>query len=227
MLQIECYNCHKMGHLKRNCKSKSARNNREKRCFYCHKSNHLESKCFLKKKHEKKFSGKKFKSESTSRRIVHHKFKRILQIGGNERRGEVSSIDLENVLFLNGKVNFLVDTGASVNLIKSNVLKTEMIINKMKIVYLIGINSQMTKTLGEIKLHINGIETWFQVVSPDFPIRQQGILGISFLKQHKTILNFINNYIRINNVDIPFSESKGYFLRIPYGPIPGPSRTQT
>lgn len=165
----------------------------------------------------------------------------MLCIRGNDGRGKTSSISLQNVSFVNERVIFLIDTGFTVNLIKVNSLNENVLINKTKIFNLVGINSKMIKTLGEFKICIQNTETLFQVVTSDLLIKYQGILGINFLRQHRTILNFIDDYIRINNVDIPFQEGKtvqlsprsktlvkwpvkkgnlneGYIPRIPTGP---------
>lgn len=123
-------------------------------------------------------------------------------------KGELPSIVLENTSFSNNRAHFLVDTGASVNLLKIDTLSKEKIINRSKIFNLVGINSKMTKTIGETIIYIHGIETLFQIVANDFSIKYQGVLGINFLRIHDTILNFIDDYIKINNVDIPFKEEK-------------------
>lgn len=53
MSKIECYNCHKIGHMKKDSDFKLIMGNTEKICFYCKKPNHLIVRCFLKIKHEK------------------------------------------------------------------------------------------------------------------------------------------------------------------------------
>lgn len=92
----------------------------------------------------------------------------------------------------------MIDIGSSVNIIKINRLKDTVIIDKNKIYDLVGINPNIIKTMGEITLSFHGIQTLFQVGSHDFPIQQDGILGINFLQLHKIILDVANNSIKIN-----------------------------
>lgn len=97
----------------------------------------------------------------------------------------------------------MIDTGASVNILKENALKPSIKINEKRIFNLLGIGTNMVKTLGEIKLSIKGKETSFQIVDKDFPIEHEGILGTPFLKQQGGVLNFIDECLHLGEDDIP------------------------
>ena len=43
----ECYNCHEIGHISRNC-TKARKERKNLTCNYCHKRGHIEKKCFKK-----------------------------------------------------------------------------------------------------------------------------------------------------------------------------------
>lgn len=87
--------------------------------------------------------------------------------------------------------NLLIDTGSQLNLIKQKLVLTDKCTVNPNIKYhLTGIGKGATKTLGQVKLRFHGKDIDFQMVDNDFPIREDGILGISFLKQQEAILAF-------------------------------------
>ena len=84
----------------------------------------------------------------------------------------------------------MVDTGCELNLIKESMVDSRVWVNHEKIYYLVGIGPKIIKSLGEIRVIIGGVESAFQIVPKDFPIEQNGILGISFLGKHGATLQF-------------------------------------
>ena len=76
----------------------------------------------------------------------------------------------------------MIDTGSDLNLIKEYSVDSGTWVNKNRIYNLVGISTEMIPTRGEIKTFINKIETDFHIVPNDFPIPQNGILGMAFLK---------------------------------------------
>ena len=110
-------------------------------------------------------------------------------------------IELESSSFVENRSNLLVDTGSSVNIIKEQMLDPRVWINKKRTYALIGISDDIVKTLGEVKLVIKGLETPFQVVSWSFPILLDGIFGIEALRQHRAVLNFIDDCLHLGDQD--------------------------
>ena len=83
-----------------------------------------------------------------------------------------ANVELINSAFLKNKVTFFIDTGSSVNLVKESVLcpETNRLINRNRIINLVGIGSKIVPTLGEVRLIIKGLEASFYVASESFPI---------------------------------------------------------
>ena len=99
-------------------------------------------------------------------------------------------------------------------MVKESVLspETNRLINRNRIINLVGIGSEIVPTLGEVRLIIKGLEASFHVVSESFPIPQEGILGIPFLKKHNAILDFDSDHLQIGNLNLPFSNNKSINL---------------
>ena len=100
----------------------------------------------------------------------------------------------------------MIDSGAQINLVKQNVIPEDLIesVDNEKIITLRGITAHPIKTLKEIKVRINNILVAFQVVPQDFNIKQDGILGCEFLYQTGAKIDYLNKYLVIENIKIPF-----------------------
>ncbi|KAF0685487.1 Retrovirus-related Pol polyprotein, partial [Aphis craccivora] len=91
------------------------------------------------------------------------------------------------------ELEFLVDTGSEVNVIKIDVL------HDTRKFCLKGISNNTTQTLGKITipLIIQG-----QKINKNFPIRMHGIIGNSFKTENNSIIDLANKTLVINiNVD--------------------------
>lgn len=150
----------------------------------------------------------------------------------------IDSIDLKSY-----KGNFLVGTGAELNLVKQNSLNNNVLVN-LEINYdLFGIVEQGVTTLGEVRLNVNDVLCPFQVVLSDFPLEGDGMLGMPFLADSvidlktKTVKHklgefpFINPPQKISKVfvkartkkiiSLPVTNAKlqeGYLPLLPAGP---------
>lgn len=82
-------------------------------------------------------------------------------------------------------------------MIKREGLISEEQINTNIIYHLTGIGTGVILTKGEICLIIYEISIPFQVVDNDFPIKETGLLGVSFLQKQKAILKFKENFPNI------------------------------
>lgn len=88
------------------------------------------------------------------------------------------------------KYEFLLDSGAAISLIKHKCIKNLHEIDPLEKVVLNGITPGRTVTLGSYKTTLvlednRELNQKFNVVSNDFPICLDGILGIDFLSENK------------------------------------------
>lgn len=99
------------------------------------------------------------------------------------------------------KVSLLIDTGASVSLMKVNVLKDSIIINERKAMNIVGIFNASNSTIGEswgnLTINDSNFPCAFQIIYPTSSIKVDGILGIDFLKS-KAIINLRDNFINFS-----------------------------
>ena len=99
-------------------------------------------------------------------------------------------IPLEHDYFCCETASFLIDTGSQLNLVKRQGLTSDLQINSDIVYDLTGIGSGMIRTQGEVEVFIYDVPVHFQVVDNDFPIKETGILGLSFLKKQEITLKF-------------------------------------
>lgn len=94
----------------------------------------------------------------------------------------------------NRKLIFLVDTEASVSLLRVNSVENPIDYNKNEIISLTGITKEPILTLGTRKVVLNFgnsiINHKFHIVSDKFPIPAHGIIGKDFIKPNKCLINY-------------------------------------
>ena len=122
------------------------------------------------------------------------------------------------------RANFMIDTGSDINLTKKNSLYEKVPIDNEIVFELSGITKGRTRTLGVVKIRIFGIDTLFHVVPDDFPIRQDGILGTEFFKNHRATIDYPRASLVVNGTSyyfhndetiiIPARTRKQIFIRI-------------
>jgi len=105
----------------------------------------------------------------------------------------------------NGSVEFLLDTGSSVNIIQLQCLKDEVKLLPGEKIYLKGINNTLVETIGIVEIPLTfGTFTidkiQFYIVKDDVPLIKSGILGQIFRKEHKALIDMANDTIIINQV---------------------------
>jgi len=105
------------------------------------------------------------------------------------------------------ETHFMVDTGASVNIIKMQCVHPDTPLDTRDIIALSGITTEKIKTRGSITAYIYGHPIILHVVPNGFPIPQDGILGAEFLK-HATCIELTSKYISWQGIDIPFAEKE-------------------
>lgn len=74
----------------------------------------------------------------------------------------------------------MVDSGSEPNIIKSNSLSPETVVDRNEILKLSGITAHHVTTLGLAQIDILGCPVGFHLVEDNFPIPQNGILGSDF-----------------------------------------------
>lgn len=115
--------------------------------------------------------------------------------------------------FENGRAKFMVDTGAEVNLIKIKCIKSNIFINRENKIQIFGINKEGVTTIGEIQVDFGGDVQSYQLVPDDFPVKQDGLLGMPFLKNSTINLNKKILYHKIGN--FPFlTNAKARLIKI-------------
>lgn len=103
------------------------------------------------------------------------------------------SVQVAQSAFTN--TTFLLDTGASVSLIKISSLKDEVQVYINRTIQIKGITSDIITTLGVVFLNISisnaqNIRHAFHVVPSNFPISSHGILGQDFFTQTNASVNY-------------------------------------
>lgn len=110
----------------------------------------------------------------------------------------VTPIDHEHITcfsdkFIKNENKFLIDSGSEMNLIKISTLKGHIIVNEKDKKNIKGIHASPVGTIGSvvIPIYINEqpFVVKFDIVQNDFPIPEAGILGITFLKLNKVVLD--------------------------------------
>jgi len=99
---------------------------------------------------------------------------------------------------------FLVDSGSGPNIIKKDSLTFNTMVDENEILKLSGITAHHVTTLGQARIDILGCPVVFHLVENDFPIPQNGILGSDFFKQFQVNVNYQQNCLEWEDINIPF-----------------------
>lgn len=221
---IKCHRCERLGHYANECRtsehklptfrnpnngqSTSTEIKREyssKFCKYCKKNNHDISECRkLKYNEKKKLEETKYKTDNQNRSIEE------IQSGSNVRI--ITPISQEHITcfsdkFVKNEIKFLIDSGSEMNIIKISSLKGHIIVNEKDKKNIKGIHSSPVETVGSVVIPIyikqQPFIVKFDIVQDNFPIPEAGIIGITFLKLNKVVLDWDKEILiipeKINN----------------------------
>lgn len=85
----------------------------------------------------------------------------------------------------------MIDTGAQPNIIKKELIKDPLMINEDNTTSIVGIDKDPIKTIGLIRVKIDnyGKLRQFLVVSDDFVIQTNALVGAMFLNSCDTTIN--------------------------------------
>lgn len=103
-----------------------------------------------------------------------------------------------------GRLKLMVDTGSELNIIKQKRVNTDMGYNPAVTVKVNGITEGQTKTMGVTLLNILDDKIRFHIVTDDFPISQDGILGTPYLHSREALVDFKNQRLTIPQCHLPF-----------------------
>ena len=92
---------------------------------------------------------------------------------------------------------FLLDTGSEGNLIKISSLPFDCGINITEKIFPKGVSGKIVSTLATTEISIFGYPTKFQIVTEDFPIPCEGLLGAEYFENSHAILDFEHQCIRV------------------------------
>ena len=115
-------------------------------------------------------------------------------------------------------MEFIVDTGAGVSLIKVRNLRDGLTYFDDNLINLRGINDLLIPTIGRTKLTLeidgHSIEHTFHLVQNNFPIKTDGILGVDILNKHNFSINFKDSkcYLSRKNTILNGTETKDVLL---------------
>jgi len=111
-------------------------------------------------------------------------------------------VKCESPACVTGELEFLVDTGSEVNIIKRDVLHDGLTVDGTQTVYLKGINNLIIQTIGKIRIPLiiqnQEVCVDFNVVDKHFPIKRHGIVGNNFLTENNSVINLKNKTLEID-----------------------------
>lgn len=107
---------------------------------------------------------------------------------------------------LKSVTSFLVDPGSQANLIKENAIESNISINKSQILRLQGISKDPVYTKGSVEIDILGRNTEFHVVSQNFPIPHEGLLGAPFFRKQAVHIDFDKKHLICRNIYVAFND---------------------
>lgn len=93
----------------------------------------------------------------------------------------------------------MLDTGADINIIKANALHGDTLLYQDRKVEIQGITEEKQETLGTVYLNSENGNHEFHVVSSKFPLKEQGIIGSTFLRQENAKIDFEKQTVTIRN----------------------------
>lgn len=96
--------------------------------------------------------------------------------------------------FSDSPITFLLDTQAEISLIKTSAISDRNLIDKSTRISLKGITNEVISSLGllaaELDFNNHLVQHDFHVVSSNFPIPAQGIIGMDYFKAHNCVINY-------------------------------------
>ena len=145
----------------------------------------------------------------------------------------VTTLAPEELLILNVGVNgieykALIDTGATNNLVRKDIISKEVELDKSKLIVITGLAKSEIRTEGKVLLEmdflgLDYIMGYFDVVPSD-SIDFDMILGLDFLRQHKFVIDFSKRRVSQHSDDGSrtdyYADKKGTLLAVVHENVP-------
>lgn len=165
-------------------------------CFNCNKPGHIAKNCRVKTDKPLTFAQRNKQAS------------KLIQIGSiNSPTNECTKILVEETI--KGETAMLLDTGADICLIKLNCSKDNTLIDDSHIIELQGIHEQIINTLGRtvLTLRLGNFtkEFYFHVVTNEFKLRTDGVIGRNLLTDLKANIDYSDRTLRIGLNKIPLT----------------------
>ena len=138
--------------------------------------------------------------------------RRIVLTIGSRKKAESPIVTLKSENFKREQISFVVDTGAEVNLIKRKSVDSNTPVNEKLKITLYGIGPGPVKTMGMIRAKIEKETVEFHVVPNNFAIDQDGLLGMTFLKDQDAVIDIKRGSITSKLGTIPFRRCKTFVI---------------
>ncbi|KAI4474792.1 hypothetical protein M0804_014668 [Polistes exclamans] len=191
-------------------------------CNHCKKQGHKENKCWLKRKSGRNLPSPSNSSNKSVKQREEPGKRRKGSCGGrtpfplSQTASKVSAAKTGTVAIrqikyepvnkapcvtgtfqeLTGTVTLMIDTGAEINLIKSNVLRKSTETDATETVRLTGISQDRHSTLGTAKVRLFGEDVKFHLVEENFPFQSNGILGTEFLQSVSATIDYTSGCLK-------------------------------
>ena len=103
-------------------------------------------------------------------------------------------------------ISLMIDTGASLNLIKIGRVAPHVEIDRSRVVQIRGITKTYVDTLGKVQLRVMGSNIDFHLVDNEFPIEDDGLIGNEFFLTRNADVSYSEQCLKWDGHKIPFME---------------------
>ena len=114
-------------------------------------------------------------------------------------------------------INFLIDTAASVSLIKENIVPSGSVVLPCNL-QLHGISGSKIQVLGQSDLHLHSrsasVRQNFKICPKSIHLQQDALLGADFLLEHNVTIDFPTRTLRFGNNQVNMAILRGPALSI-------------
>ena len=103
-------------------------------------------------------------------------------------------------------ISLMIDTGASLNLIKIGRVAPHVEIDRSRVLQIRGITKTYVDTLGKAQLRVMGSNIDFHLVDNEFPIEDDGLIGNEFFLTRNADVSYSEQCLKLDGHKIPFWE---------------------
>lgn len=121
-------------------------------------------------------------------------------------------IELSSAHLQDGRAKFYVDTGADITIIKRNVVLPTIPMDYDKKLKIRGVTPGICYTIGRITIRLNGLLCEAHIVSNDFPIEEDAIIGWKTIAEHKGAVNLNRQRLEFPGFNVPFVRDESFLI---------------